>query len=108
VFWIGTGATVVLAGATTYFALAASGKHKSFTDAGCGALSTGDCPDLKDKGETAQTVANIGFATTGVAAAATLVIGVFFTDWAGSKKAARAPVLVPVAGGMAAGWGAAF
>ena len=45
---------------------------------------------------------------TGVAAAATVVIGVFFTDWAGSKKAARAPVLVPVTGGMAASWSATF
>ena len=108
VFWIGTGATVVFGGATTYFALAASSKHKSFTDAGCGTLSTSDCPDLADKGDTAQTRGNIGFAVTGVAAAATVVIGVFFTDWNGSKKAARAPVLVPVAGGMAAGWGATF
>lgn len=108
VFWIGTGATVVLGGATTFFALVASGKHKSFTEAGCGTLATSDCPDLKDRGEGAQTFANVGFAVTGAAAAATIVIGVFFTDWAGSKKAARAPVLVPVAGGMAAGWAAAF
>ena len=107
-FWIGTGATVVFAGATTFFALGAAGRHKSFTDAGCGTLATSDCPGLKDDGEKAQTRANIGFAVTGVAAATTIVIGVFFTDWAGSKKAARTPVLVPVAGGMAAGWGATF
>jgi len=108
VFWIGAGATVVLGGATTYFALTASSKHQSFVDAGCGTLATSDCPGLKDSGESAQTSANIGFAVTGVAAAATIVIGVFLTDWAGSKKAARAPVLVPVAGGMAASWGATF
>ena len=108
VFWMGTGATAVFAGATTFFALVASGKHKSFTDAGCGTLATSDCPSLKDDGEKAQTRANIGFAVTGVAAATTIVIGAFFIDWAGSKKAARAPVLVPVAGGMAAGWGATF
>ena len=108
VFWIGAGATVVLGGATTYFALTASSKHKSFTDAGCGTVATSECPSLKDSGETAQTRANIGFAVTGVAAAATVVIGVLLTDWAGSRKAARAPVLVPVAGGMAASWGAAF
>ena len=108
VFWIGAGATVVLGGATTYFALTASSKHQSFVDAGCGTVATSECPSLKDSGESAQTSANIGFAVTGVAAAATVVIGVFLTDWAGSKKAARAPVLVPVAGGMAASWGAAF
>jgi hypothetical protein len=109
VFWVGTGATVVIAGATTVFALAASSKHKSFTDAACGTVATGDCQSLKTDGEAAQTRANVGFALTGVAAAATVVIGVFFTDWAGSKtKAARAPVLVPVAGGMAASWGATF
>jgi hypothetical protein len=108
VFWVGTGTTIVLASATTIFALNASSKHKSFTDAGCGTVATSDCPGLKDDGERAQVRANVGFAVTGVAAAATVVIGVLFTDWAGSKKAARAPVLVPVAGGMGAGWGATF
>ncbi len=108
VFWIGTGVTVVLGGATTYFALTASSKHQSFADAGCGVLATSECPSLKSSGEDAQTSANIGFAVTGIVAATTIIIGVFLTDWAGTKKAARAPVLVPVAGGMAAGWGTAF
>jgi hypothetical protein len=108
VFWVGAGVTVVLGGATTYFALTASSKHSKFTDAGCGAVATSSCADLKDSGESAQTTANIGFAVTGVAAAATVVIGVLLTDWPGSRRAARAPVLVPVAGGMAASWSATF
>lgn len=109
VFWVATGATVVFAGATTFFAVTASSKHSSFTDASCGTLATGDCQSFKDDGERAQTRANVGFVVTGVAAAATAVIGVFFTDWAGTKKAAAAtPVLVPVSGGMAASWAATF
>ena len=108
VFWVGTGTTIVFAGATTFFALDASSKHTTFTGTGCGTVASSDCPGLKEDGERAQARANFGFAATGVAAAATVVIGVFFTDWAGSKKAARVPVLVPVAGGMGAGWAATF
>lgn len=111
VFWIGTGVTVVLGGATTYFALTASSKHGSFVDTSCGALATTECTSLKDSGERAQTFANVGFAATGIAAVTTIAIGVLFTDWSGSKKTARAPtvpVVVPVAGGMAASWERAF
>jgi hypothetical protein len=108
VFWVGAGFTVVLGGVTTYFALSASSKHQSFADARCGVVATGDCRDLKDTGETAQALANVGFAATGVAAAATIVIGAIFTDWTGARKPPSAPVVVPVAGGMAASWATAF
>lgn len=108
VFWIGTGVTVVLAGASTYYALRASSRHDDFDSAGCGLASTGSCPDLADKGKFAQTVANIGFAATGVTAAATIVIGVFFTDWNKSARAGRAPVVVPIAGGMGLSYAASF
>ncbi len=108
VFWVTAGVTVVLGTATTFMALNASTKHKDFVDAGCGTAPTDACSGLKDVGETSQTRANVAFAVTGVAAAATVVIGVFFTDWAGSKKSARVPLLVPVTGGIAASWGATF
>ena len=66
------------------------------------------CSGLKDDGESAQRFANIGFVATGVAAAATVVIGAFLTDWGGAAAAGRAPVVVPVAGGVALSYGSRF
>jgi hypothetical protein len=108
VFIVGAGLTVVLAGAATILGLSAKGKHDDFTAANCGTVPTSPCQGLKSDGETSQRGANIAFAATGAAGAATLVIGLFFTDWGGSNKRSGAPVVVPVAGGMAAGYGASF
>jgi hypothetical protein len=108
VFGVATGVTVVLAGVATVFALSAKSKHGEFTDAGCDKVAAGDCAAKKDSGESAQTFANVGFVATSAAAVTTIVIAAFFTDWGSSTKAARAPVLVPIAGGMAAGWTTAF
>jgi len=111
VFVVGAAVTVVLAGGSVFYGLAAKSKHEDFAGAGCDVVATSPCQGLKNDGENAQQVANIGFAATGVAGLATVVIGIFFTDWGGSSKAAGAggaPVVVPVAGGMAAGYGARF
>lgn len=111
VFWVGLGVTVVLGGASTVFALRASSRHSEFEDAGCGKISTASCPDLKDEGENAQGLANIGFVATGIVGAATIALGVFFTDWkGGSAKAARVrvPVVAPIAGGMGLSYAGTF
>ena len=109
VFFVGAGLTVVLGGASTYFAVAAKGKHDDFTTAGCDRADNGtSCSGLKSDGEGAQRNANIGFAATGVAAVATVVIGAFFTDWDRAARAGHAPVVVPVAGGAGLSYGARF
>jgi hypothetical protein len=108
VFAVGAGVTVVLAGAATVLGLAAKGKHDDFTSAKCDAVPTSPCQDLKSDGERSQRGANIAFAATGVAGVATLVIGLFFTDWGGSTTTGGGPTVVPAAGGMAAGYGARF
>lgn len=108
VFFVGAGVTVVLAGAATFYGLRAKSKHDDFVGAQCDVVATSPCQRLKDDGESAQSIANIGFAATAVAGVATALIGVFFTEWAGAARTGRAPVLVPVAGGMAAGYGGRF
>ena len=112
VFFVGVGVTVVLAGGSTFYGLGAKSKHDDFVGAKCDVVASSPCQGLKDDGERSQRLANIGFAATGVAGLATVVIGIFFTDWGGSAngsaKTGGAPVVVPVAGGMAAGYGARF
>lgn len=108
VFFVGAGVTVVLGGVATVFGITAKNAHDDFTGASCDVVATGACQGIKDEGESAQSIANIGFAATAVAGVATVVIGVFFTDWARASKSGRAPVLVPIAGGMAAGYSLRF
>jgi hypothetical protein len=52
--------------------------------------------------------ANIGFAATGVAAIATGVVALFFTDWDRAAKAGRAPRVAPVVSGAAVTYGVSF
>ncbi len=83
VFYAGIGATVLLAGATTYFALATKSKHDEFDNLGCNRANLTDCEDLKAEGERAQTATNAGIVLTGVAGVATAVVGIAFTNWKG-------------------------
>jgi hypothetical protein len=108
VFFVGAGVTVVLAGAATFYGLTAKSKHDDFVGAACNVVVTGSCQGLKDDGESAQSFANIGFVGTAVAGVATVVIGALFTDWSHAAKTGRAPVVVPVPGGIAAGYGLRF
>lgn len=111
VFWVGVGVTVVLGGATTLFAVRAANRHSEFEDAGCGKISTASCPDIKERGENAQRLANVGFAATGLIGVATIVAGAFFTDWkGGSAKTARirVPLVAPLPGGMGLSYAASF
>jgi hypothetical protein len=80
-FYGGVGLTVLLAGATTYFALQTSNKHDEFDNLGCARANITGCEDLKDDGEQSQTSTNAGIVLTGVAAVATIVVGVAFTNW---------------------------
>lgn len=81
VFYGGVGLTVVLAGATTFFAIQTSSKHDEFENLGCAGANITGCTDLKDDGESSQTGTNAGLVLTSVAAVATVVIGVAFTNW---------------------------
>lgn len=94
VFYGGAGLTVVLAGVTTFFALETSSKHDEFESLGCAGANIAGCTDLKDEGESSQTGTNAGLVLTSVAAIATVVIGVAFTNW-------KAPVfgMAPLPGG---------
>jgi tetratricopeptide (TPR) repeat protein len=76
-FWTGLGGTAVLGGVTIW--------------SGVDTLSTKDDYDrnptskLKDEGQRAELRTNVLIASTGVLAAATAVIGIFFTDWDGAE-----------------------
>lgn len=93
-FYGGIGVTAVLAGATTFFAVQASSKHDEFDNLGCARANISGCEELKDDGEGAQTSTNAGLVLTGLAAVATVVVGVAFTNW-------KAPMfgMTPLPGG---------
>jgi hypothetical protein len=113
VFWAGVGATVLLGGATTFFALDAKSKHGAFVDAGCDKAPEVGCDKKKKDGEDAQRFANIGFAATALAGVGTVVLGIAFTDWSGrgSKSAGATqarPIAAPIAGGAIGGLSGRF
>jgi hypothetical protein len=113
VFFVGLGATVVAGAAATYFMLDTKSKHDDFVSNGCEAAPQSGCTALKDDGESAQTIANIGIGATALFAVATIVIGAAFTDWRGKTShtgmsgphvfGATRPVLAPPPGGGLAG-----
>jgi hypothetical protein len=80
-FYGGVGLTIVFLGATTYFAIQTSNKHDEFDNIGCARANLTDCEDLKRDGESSQSTTNAGIVLTGIAAAATVVVGVAFTNW---------------------------
>jgi hypothetical protein len=80
-FYGGLGVTVLLAGASAFFAIDTSNKHSDFKNAGCERANFTACEDLKEEGENAQTLTNVGFIATGVLAIATVVVGIALTDW---------------------------
>jgi hypothetical protein len=95
-FWSGLGATAVLGGVTIW--------------SGVDTLNTKDefdkdpSPKKRDEGEQAELRTNVLIGTTGVLAAATVVIGVFFTDWSGGSSTEGAQArLAPWLDGHSAG-----
>jgi hypothetical protein len=90
-FWVGTGATVVLGGATAFSALDTSKKHDQFANDGCARAGSAACTTASTDGSAAQLRTNVLLGATAAAAIVTVVIGVAFTRWSGepSKTTAR-------------------
>ena len=73
----GAGLTAALAGGAALSAVDTTGLHQKFTETGL--------REDRDRGLAAQRRTNVVWGATAAAAAATAVIGVFFTDWTGSS-----------------------
>jgi hypothetical protein len=78
-FWIGVGATVVLAGATTVSGLAVRADHDAF-ERECTSPSS-RCSDLARDGVAGQRRTNVLLAVSIVSFAATTVVGAFAVRW---------------------------
>lgn len=95
VFYAGAGITVALAAFTTYLMVHTSSVHGDFDDKGCGKLKTKECMDLADSGKSSQSAANVALVFTGLAALATVAIGVGFVNWhRDGKSASRNPFIL--------------
>lgn len=96
-FFLGLGATVALAGATTVTALAARADHRSFDAQGCAHASTPSCVDLADRGSSEQTRTNVLLGVTAAAAITTAAIGLFVVRWSRAESS-----VAPTSGGAVA------
>jgi len=101
VFWVGVGATVLAGGATAVLMSSAASRHDDFVAGGCERAPEAGCDGLRDRGEGAQTRANVMLGVTAVLAVATVVIGVAFTRFRPDHppRAAGPPGLRPSIGG---------
>ena len=94
-FYVGVGATAVLAGATVLSGLDAVKKHDGFESGGCANGGSGplpvDCEERGRNGETAQLRTNLLLGATAVLAATTVAVGIFAVRW---KDGTRARVTV--------------
>lgn len=92
VFWTAAGVTAVLGGITVWSGLNTSAKNDAYEDYARQPDATSrETLRAYNDATSAETRTNVLLACTGVAAVATLAIGVLFTDWQGSE-AERAPV----------------
>lgn len=80
-FWIGAGATVALAGVTTWSALSVRADHADFEERGCSRVETAGCRDLADRGARGQVVTNVLLGASILSAATTTVLGVYLVRW---------------------------
>jgi tetratricopeptide (TPR) repeat protein len=91
VFWTAAGVTAVVAGVTLWSGLNTVAKKDAYEDYADPERNPDATSDETERGfeaaRSAQTRTNVLLAGTAVAAAATLAIGVFFTDWAASAEA---------------------
>jgi hypothetical protein len=101
VFYSAAGVTAVLAGTALYFGLDAGHQHRLFRSTGCGGANYTGCDDIKTRGQDSQTATNVSLVLFGLAAAATAVIGVAFTDWNG-------PIVSASSTGLSTSWRATF
>jgi tetratricopeptide (TPR) repeat protein len=88
VFWTAAGVTAVLGGITLWSGLNASAKNDAYEAYARQPDATSD-EALRgyDDALSAQTRTNVLLVSTGVVAAATAVVGLFFTDWGGAPGA---------------------
>jgi hypothetical protein len=101
-FWIGAGATLVLAGVSTWSTIDLFSKHGTFEDRSCASAANADCRSLASDGKSADARTAVLWSATGVVAAATLA-SAFFVRWHGASVGAA-----PLPGGAAAGVYASF
>jgi len=94
VFWSAAGVTALVGGLTLWSGLNASAKNDAYE---AYAREPGATSEEAERGyddaSSAQTRTNVLLVGTGVAAAATLAIGLFFTDWGGASST-EAPAAV--------------
>jgi hypothetical protein len=87
-FWVGVGLTAALGGATLWSGI--DTQNNPGPDRVREACNAGnpDCQSLYDEGRGKQQRTNVLLGVSAGVGVATAVIGAFFTDWGGSKKAA--------------------
>jgi len=79
-FFVGVGATAVLAGATTWSGIDTSKQHSDFEKLNC-AQSRIACVNAASDGNAAQTRTNVLLGATAVVGLATAAVGVFLVRW---------------------------
>jgi len=88
VFWTAAGVTAVLGGITLWSGLNASAKNDAYEAYARQPDATGEEASRGyEDALSAQTRTNVLLVGTGVVAAATAVVGLFFTDWGGTSVA---------------------
>jgi hypothetical protein len=105
-FYLGVGATAVLGGVTIWSGIdTLNNPGKDKVRAAC-LNNQPNCDSLFNQGTNAELRTNILIAATSVVGVATAVVGIFFTDFNGKKKAENAARIMPWVsydGGPAAG-----
>ena len=90
-FYVGIGATAVLAGVTVLSGLDAVKKHDGFDSGGCANGGSGplpvDCEERGRNGESAQLRTNLLLGATAVLAATTVAVGIFAVRWKDGTRA---------------------
>jgi hypothetical protein len=85
-FFVGAGATVVLAGVTVWSALDEKDTDLCATPGSCSALSSNGTED--------RTRTQVLLSATGTLGVATALVGILWTNWKGSPKPGQAALLV--------------
>ncbi len=110
VFWTGAGLTGAAAIGTVIAAEATRREHENFLATGCDRANFDGCERRQSEGESAQLLTNLGIAATAAFGAATVVIGVAFTNWSADKgpPPQASWIVTPIASGAAAGYATRF
>jgi hypothetical protein len=80
-FWMAAGASVVLGGITVASAVDVADQHSAFVAAACPEAANPGCAQRALDGESAQRRTWALAASTGIAAAVSMIIGLIFVDW---------------------------